>query len=168
MARIRDILLKNFLAHLSASVIFQLGSQPLCIQWYLTWHSGHMSLRWSGPASNLYDRLPQGLIKRLVFLPKNFQKKSILFPKPWIPCSTWSTLPLGKKVNGIVRFYAFKVETFFSNKASFSKYQTRTSQLICYTSKFCSTLCSSHRDKMATSKVLATNTKPPHYAINYV
>ena len=35
---------EKFLAHLSARVIFQLGSQPLDIQSYLTWHSRRMSL----------------------------------------------------------------------------------------------------------------------------
>ena len=53
---------EEFLALLSARVIFQLGPQPLDIQSYLTWHSRRMSLlccSLTGTSSNWHDRLPQ-------------------------------------------------------------------------------------------------------------
>ena len=45
----------KFLAHLSARVIFKLGTLPLDIQSYSTWHSRRMSLLYcslTGTASN--------------------------------------------------------------------------------------------------------------------
>ena len=102
---------EKFLAHSSARVTFQLGTQQLDQQSYLTWHSRRMFLLYcsfTGTASNWCDRLPQvyksDWSSFLQIFKKQFYSLKLAYH------SQIEALSLVKKDNENVRHFALKVE----------------------------------------------------------